>query len=361
MPLISDILVYIFLMFCQGYDLVPKKSTCYISDLLTTVAVIIDSYGRQVPIYFTVAKNISNAIITDNEWVWQMLLNFLTNACKHTDNGSIHVNLSLCTELPAGKKSCGEVVARSPIPGHTRQLQNRTSMRKREAIEEQYKKESQKQQKLLFDIVDTGVGVEKGRHDSLFEVFSQAQAGQSTGTGLGLFSVYSRCERLGGACGLISPNTSSGDGSTFWFAIPYVTAGSKLIKSTDFSRYRTGHVMCRECLPASSIVMGIEVSWKEKKDVVDDDANRNGSCGDLSSSFKLNEDDSLLQGEVGAPCNFPLTAFVVDDSQSIRKLLQRTLLGMGFTRVEMFENGKRALDAMKKEVVDMVFMDIQVG
>jgi YesN/AraC family two-component response regulator len=37
------------------------------------------------------------------------------------------------------------------------------------------------------------------------------------------------------------------------------------------------------------------------------------------------------------------------------------LLGMGFTRVEMFENGKRALDAMKKEVVDMVFMDIQVG
>ena len=56
-----------------------------------------------------------------------------------------------------------------------------------------------------------------------------------------------------------------------------------------------------------------------------------------------------------------LAAFVVDDSQSIRKLLQRTLLGMGFTRVEMFENGKRALDAMKKEVVDMVFMDIQVG
>jgi YesN/AraC family two-component response regulator len=33
---------------------------------------------------------------------------------------------------------------------------------------------------------------------------------------------------------------------------------------------------------------------------------------------------------------------------------------MGFTRVDMFENGKRALDAMKVEMVDVVFMDIQM-
>ncbi len=44
---------------------------------------------------FEVHSDISDAILTDEEWLWQMLLNLLTNACKYTDQGSIRVVVSL--------------------------------------------------------------------------------------------------------------------------------------------------------------------------------------------------------------------------------------------------------------------------
>ena len=38
---------------------------------------------------------IVDSIITDEEWLWQMILNLLTNACKYTDRGEIRVVLSV--------------------------------------------------------------------------------------------------------------------------------------------------------------------------------------------------------------------------------------------------------------------------
>merc|ERR1711939_11488 len=54
-----------------------------------------------------------------------------------------------------------------------------------------------------------------------------------------------------------------------------------------------------------------------------------------------------------------LTAFVVDDVQSIRKMLGQILTKNKFV-VECFPNGAQALDAMKLKVVDVVFMDLQM-
>ena len=48
-----------------------------------------------MPITFEVAENICDELITDEEWLWQMLLNLLTNACKYTAKGSIKVKISL--------------------------------------------------------------------------------------------------------------------------------------------------------------------------------------------------------------------------------------------------------------------------
>ena len=41
----------------------------------------------------------SDTIITDEEWLWQMLLNLLTNACKYTQRGRIDVKLSLRQDI----------------------------------------------------------------------------------------------------------------------------------------------------------------------------------------------------------------------------------------------------------------------
>ena len=351
----------------------PKKTSCFLSNMLTTVATIIDSYGREVPIYFTVTMDICNEIITDNEWVWQMLLNYLTNACKHTDKGSIHVNVSLCWEFPAGRKFNKSTIERSNA-SHSRVGTPNNSYRAIIEDSPQFQQQAQQpRQQLLFEIVDTGVGVEKARQDALFEVFSQAQSGQSMGTGLGLFSVYSRCDRLGGGCGLVSPNgVGSDEGSTFWFTVPYVPMSKKRVNVSDFQRYQTARVLpLKEANPKGSVVvMGIDVSsWKKdvgehrdyslshEKSLESNSEHVQASTIPRQGSWR----ESLTGSETKLmPTHFPFTAFVVDDSQSIRKLLKRTLLGMGFTRVDMFENGKRALDAMKVEMVDVVFMDIQM-
>jgi hypothetical protein len=54
-----------------------------------------------------VAANVCDEIITDEEWLWQMLLNLLTNACKYTDKGEIVVKVRTCTDiiLPDSDKS----------------------------------------------------------------------------------------------------------------------------------------------------------------------------------------------------------------------------------------------------------------
>lgn len=304
------------------------------SDLLTTVAIIIDSYDRHVPIYFSVSKDVSHEVITENEWVWQMLLNFLTNACKHTDEGDIHVNVSVCSATPPGRK---EGTLAKPLSPNGHSMPNGHILSSC----------SKQQPLLLFRIVDSGVGVPLAKQGALFEAFSQAQRGQSTGTGLGLFSVYSRCQKLGGACGMISPNTypvGNGTGSTFWFTVPYIPSSSRCVQPADFIRYAPSHARCDSCEENGIVVMGIGT---DKNLVYDGDS-------DYQSSPPCH-----LAKPREAP-DLSYTAFVVDDVMAIRKLLKRSLLGLGFTRVELFENGKRALDAMQKEVVDVVFMDIQV-
>ena len=53
-----------------------------------------NGYGKQVPVSFKLARDVCDRIITDEEWLWQMVLNLLTNACKYTDKGEIRVTVS---------------------------------------------------------------------------------------------------------------------------------------------------------------------------------------------------------------------------------------------------------------------------
>ena len=47
---------------------------------------------------FTVSPTVIDNIISDEEWLWQMLLNYLTNSVKYTEKGSITVSVSIRTE-----------------------------------------------------------------------------------------------------------------------------------------------------------------------------------------------------------------------------------------------------------------------
>jgi signal transduction histidine kinase len=75
-----------------------------------------NGYGKQVPITYEVAPDMCDAVITDEEWLWQMLLNLLTNACKYTDRGSIAVRIQTTTEDSEPETSGAVGLLRISIP-----------------------------------------------------------------------------------------------------------------------------------------------------------------------------------------------------------------------------------------------------
>lgn len=116
-------------------------------------------------------------IVADQDKVQQIMINLLNNAFKFTHQGSIEFG---CIE------------------------QNNAT--------------------LLFYVKDSGIGIAPEKHQIIFERFRQADESLSRnygGTGLGLAICKSLVELMGGEIGLQS---ALGEGSYFWFTIPYTVS-----------------------------------------------------------------------------------------------------------------------------------------
>jgi signal transduction histidine kinase len=111
-------------------------------------------------------------IETDGMRVQQILINYLTNACKHTSEGSIV-------------------------------LKAETS-----------------QEQILFSVTDTGPGVPAEKAEEIFKRFVKLNDFVQ-GTGLGLSICHTLAEKLGGHVWL---DTSYTGGARFMFTIPYKEA-----------------------------------------------------------------------------------------------------------------------------------------
>jgi signal transduction histidine kinase/CheY-like chemotaxis protein len=78
--------------------------------------------------------------------------------------------------------------------------------------------------RLTMTVVDTGIGIDPGAHDVIFESFRQADAGttrQFGGTGLGLSICRNLARAMGGD---VTVTSRLGDGATFTLAIPVTLA-----------------------------------------------------------------------------------------------------------------------------------------
>lgn len=114
--------------------------------------------------------------------------------------------------------------------------------------------ESDRGDTLYFSVRDTGIGISAEVLPKLFTDFTQADSSISRdfeGTGLGLSICKRLVELMGGEIGVES---QLGEGSTFWFTLPYVAAKSEVsdcaaerdVTSIEIQTLRPLHILVAE-------------------------------------------------------------------------------------------------------------------
>jgi len=191
----------------------------------------------------------------------QILINLCSNAIKFTEQGVVHINVSADTH----------------------------------------------NEKMRFEVIDSGIGLSKEQLTKIFEAFGQADASTTRrfgGTGLGLSLSKNLSVKLGGD---ISVESQLGVGSKFCVSI------------------KTGKIR------TSDIVFRIDNTPKNQDEII------------------TNFENLQLSG----------TILIAEDTPINQTLLEMYLGNCGAT-LTFVENGKLAVDAATQTTYDLVLMDMQM-
>ncbi len=128
-------------------------------------------------------------IMIDPTRLYQLLINLVNNAIKYTEKGSVRLEVNLLNI--EGRKY------------------------------------------IHFDIIDTGIGISEKQQEEIFEKFYQVDTSstrQHEGVGLGLSICKPIVEAMEGNIGMES---TLGEGSHFWFNLPYIEADAPTIRMAN--------------------------------------------------------------------------------------------------------------------------------
>jgi signal transduction histidine kinase/CheY-like chemotaxis protein len=200
------------------------------------------------------APDLPPLVLLDGRHLRQILINLLGNAIKFTDSGSI-----------------GLTIVRED-------------------------------ERLRFDVSDTGIGIDAADLGLIFGAFSQTRRGaEEGGTGLGL-TISQRLVRAMG--GELFVESEPGSGSLFWFDVPL-----KIVENGDQE-------------------VGADIaddSYQEKRLVLDQD----------------------------------ITALVVDDHSINRRIMAVMLQGMGVQAMTA-ANSREGIELARKVGPEVIFMDLRM-
>ena len=158
--------------------------------------------------------------------------------------------------------------------------------------------------RLQFDVIDTGIGIEPEALTRVFEAFTQTRAGAlAGGTGLGLAISHHLVKRMGDE---LRVESTAGRGSRFYFALPLVPA-SKPATAEDESIDPTAPLLYARLAPGEE-----------------------------------------------------LTALVVDDSTVNRRILA-TLLDSAGIRVLTAAGALEGIEIARTQRPDVIFMDVRMN
>lgn len=182
-------------------------------------------------------------------------------------------------------------------------------------IEIRLEKEYRGKAWLHFYVKDTGIGIPHEKQKVIFESFSQADSSMTRrygGTGLGLAISKKLVEMMGGEIGVKSPlRKSQHGGSCFWFKVPLKK--QKKVSSKEKTRKR-------ETSPASLPI-----------------------CNPFTPASSKRK----------------LRLLLVEDNLINQKVAVAILSKAGYF-VDVVENGKEAIEALKKHHYDLILLDIQM-
>jgi signal transduction histidine kinase len=129
--------------------------------------------GENVEFVCVVSTAVPLSLFTDAEWVWQIMLNLLTNATKYTYSGYVRVLIDF------------------------------------------------KDDHLVITVTDTGIGIEDSEKENVFGKFTTRKNFGHDSHGIGLYSVKMKVDALGGSI-RVADNPDPGGGSVFEVKIPVV-------------------------------------------------------------------------------------------------------------------------------------------
>ena len=153
---------------------VPFDLCVTVENVATLLAEHADDKGLELTSH--VPMSLQTSFLGDAARVHQVLTNLTSNAIKFTSHGEVNV--------------CVTVI-----------------------------EETNDSQSLLFEVKDTGIGIDVAAQARIFDSFSQADGSTTRnygGTGLGLTISRTLVELMGGEIGV---NSTPGVGSTFWFRL----------------------------------------------------------------------------------------------------------------------------------------------